>query len=99
MLFRSDAPGAGGILTGKLFEYLGAKKRIIGIGPANGDAATIIRSCGAGEMFNRTDKKQLKDWLLKEIKQDNSNLFVQEEVAKFSRKQLTQQLSSIIFNT
>ena len=39
-----------GILTGKLFEYLAAKKPILGVGPANGDAARIIKECHAGEM-------------------------------------------------
>jgi glycosyltransferase involved in cell wall biosynthesis len=99
LLVIPDAPGAEGILTGKLFEYLGAKKRIVGIGPSNGDAATIIRSCNAGEMFDRTDKKQLQEWLLNQINQDNRYLINQAEVSKYTRKELTQQLSSIIFNS
>ena len=99
LLVIPDAPGSEGILTGKLFEYLGAKKRIIGIGPSNGDAATIIRSCNAGEMFDRTDKKQLQEWLLNEINHDNRHLINQAEVSKYTRKELTQQLSSIIFNS
>lgn len=98
LLVIPDAPGAEGILTGKLFEYLGAGKRIIGIGPSNGDAATILKECNAGVMFDRSDKNGLLNFLSDEITTDNSNKINSNEVKRYTRRQLTNQLSTIISN-
>ena len=96
LLVIPDAPGAEGILTGKLFEYLGAGKRIIGIGPSNGDAATILKECNAGVMFDRSDKNGLLNFLSNELMNDNSSQINSNEVKKYRRRQLTNQLSTII---
>jgi glycosyltransferase involved in cell wall biosynthesis len=98
LLVIPDAPGAEGILTGKLFEYLGAGKRIIGIGPSNGDAATILKECSAGVMFDRNDKTGLLSYLSDEIMNDRSSQINSYEVKKYTRRQLTNQLSTIISN-
>ncbi|MFM7014823.1 MAG: glycosyltransferase [Bacteroidota bacterium] len=98
LLVIPDANGAEGILTGKLFEYLGAKKRIIGIGPANGDAATILKNCQSGEMFERSDRLKIQQWLKQEIQNDNRSMIKNDEVIKFTRASLTNQLSKIIHN-
>ena len=98
LLVIPDAPGAEGILTGKLFEYLGAGKRIIGIGPSNGDAATILKECSAGVMIDRSDKKGLLSFLSDEIMNDRSSYINSNEVKKYTRRQLTNQLSTIISN-
>ncbi|MFM2156050.1 MAG: hypothetical protein RL516_799 [Bacteroidota bacterium] len=98
LLVIPDAPGAEGILTGKLFEYLGAGKRIVGIGPSNGDAATILKECQAGRMFDRNDKTGLFDFLSDEINNDRSSQINSNEVKKYTRRQLTNQLSTIISN-
>jgi glycosyltransferase involved in cell wall biosynthesis len=98
LLVIPDAPGAEGILTGKLFEYLGAGKRIVGIGPSNGDAATILKECQAGRMFDRSDKTGLFNFLSDEILNDRSSQIYSNEVKKYTRRQLTNQLSTIISN-
>jgi glycosyltransferase involved in cell wall biosynthesis len=98
LLVIPDAPGAEGILTGKLFEYLGAGKRVIGIGPSNGDAATILKECNAGVMFDRSDKNGLLNFLSDELMNDNSSQINSVEVKKYTRRQLTNQLSTIISN-
>jgi glycosyltransferase involved in cell wall biosynthesis len=63
LLIIPDTVGAEGILTGKLFEYLGAHRNIIGIGPPTGDAAAIIHRCAAGRMFGRTEGAELLEWM------------------------------------
>lgn len=67
LLVIPDAEGAEGILTGKLFEYLGAGRLIIGIGPPGGDAAAIIGGCHAGRMFGREEGEALRDWLISKV--------------------------------
>ncbi|MBL7924695.1 MAG: group 1 glycosyl transferase, partial [Bacteroidia bacterium] len=63
LLIIPDSEGAEGILTGKLFEYLGARRLIIGLGPVEGDAAAILRRCEAGRMFERSSETGLFTWL------------------------------------
>ena len=46
----NNTPNAKSIQTGKLFEYLAAGRPILGTGPADGDAAQILKECQAGEM-------------------------------------------------
>ena len=98
LLVIPDAPGSEGILTGKLFEYLGAGKRIVGIGPSNGDAATILKECQAGRMCDRGDKTGLFNFLSDEILNDRSSQINSNEVKKYTRRQLANQLSTIISN-
>ena len=52
-----------GILTGKIFEYLGARKPILCIGPTNGDAAKIIQECKAGKTFDYSDEKGIYEFI------------------------------------
>ena len=66
----NNTPNANSILTGKLFEYLAARRPILGIGPVEGDAAEVIRECKAGEMVGFTDKLRLKALLTEWIKKD-----------------------------
>ena len=74
-----------GILTGKLFDYLGAGKPILCIGPTEGDAAQILREASAGQVFSYSDFKGLDrvlhSWLLKNQFSSDSN-----EIQRYSRK-------------
>ena len=51
LLMIPDLPNNKGILTGKLFEYLGSGRPVWGFGPTEGDANLILQSCHAGELF------------------------------------------------
>ncbi len=50
-----DVPRNLGILPGKLFEYLAARKPILCVGPAGCDADVILRACGAGQVLPYED--------------------------------------------
>lgn len=55
VLVIPEAPGAERIVPGKLFEYMAVGRPVLGIGPVASDAAMILRECGAGRMFERSD--------------------------------------------
>ena len=97
LLIIPDAPGAEGILTGKLFEYIGAGRPILGIGPVNGDAAKILRECGAGEMFDRRYSAEISRYI-----EDKMVLSLPYNTAKksseYSRKSLTSYVVELIKN-
>jgi glycosyltransferase involved in cell wall biosynthesis len=58
LLPLNNTVNAKGILTGKLFEYLASGRKILGIGPVDGDAARVLDETGAGRMvpFGNTEK-------------------------------------------
>jgi glycosyltransferase involved in cell wall biosynthesis len=95
------AEGNKGILTGKLFEYLAARKQIIATGPVDGDASVIISSCNAGKMLEANDEKGILthlQTLLNEWK-NNKNISIESEAyAKYSRKVLAGQFAELLNN-
>ncbi len=95
LLIIPDAPAAEGILTGKLFEYIGAGRPILGIGPRNGDAAKILRESGAGEMFEREDKAGLEAWM-ESILYGKITILNPIDVQKYSRRKLAKTVVDII---
>lgn len=48
-------PGAEGIITGKVFEYVGSGRYVIGVGPVGGEADRIIQEAEAGTLFDFSD--------------------------------------------
>jgi glycosyltransferase involved in cell wall biosynthesis len=64
LLVIPDIDNDKGILTGKLFEYLAARKPIICIGPPDGDAAAIINECDAGKTFSRKMENEISEYIL-----------------------------------
>jgi glycosyltransferase involved in cell wall biosynthesis len=55
LLIIPDIPDNKGILTGKLFEYVGSGVPVIALGPVNGDAAEILSGSGVGRVFEYRD--------------------------------------------
>ncbi len=48
-----------GMITGKAYEYLGSGRPVVGLGPADGDAARLLEETGAGRMHPRDDADAL----------------------------------------
>ncbi len=55
ILLINKCPDNKGILTSKLFEYIGSKTFILGIGPTDGEAAEILHQYKAGKMVDYDD--------------------------------------------
>lgn len=49
-----------GVITGKLYEYVGTGRPVVGVGPPDGDAAALLRATGAGRLWGRGDVPALE---------------------------------------
>jgi hypothetical protein len=100
LLVINNTANAKGILTNKFFEYLSSGRSILAIGPVDGDAATILKEAGAGEIFQYDDVPGIKLQLLRLFDQylKNQVTIQSGQIEKFSRKNLTRELTSILNN-
>ena len=98
LLVLNNTINAKGILTGKFFEYLAAKRPILCIGPVDGDVANIINETNAGTVIDFEDYEGIKNELLKLYNQYlKSNLNSEiKNIEKYSRRNLTKELSGLL---
>ena len=87
-----------GILTGKVFEYLIAKRPILAIGPEEGDLATILAETNAGVVINFDAEEKLKRQINKLYQQfKGGELIVNAtNIQNYHRKELTKNLAVLL---
>ncbi|MCK5782053.1 MAG: glycosyltransferase family 4 protein [Flavobacteriales bacterium] len=98
LLVLNDTPNAKGIVTGKFFEYLNAKRPVLAVGPEDGDLAEILKETSSGIIVDYNKKEEMKA-LIKRYYSDykNEDLFVNSNnIAKYSRKNITAKLAGIL---
>ncbi len=85
-----------GIIPGKLFEYLAARRPVLAIGPAGWEAGELVRDTGAGIVFTYENEKELKEaiWGWFEAYQNKTLVMPITGIEKFSRKELTKKLAA-----
>jgi len=95
----NKTPNMDGVVPGKLYEYLAAKRPVLVIGPPQGDTAEIVKASGAGKIFDYSEtselKLQLKEWM--EAYFSNTLEVQPEEINRYSRKFLAGKFSKVIF--
>ncbi len=99
LLFIDDTPANKGIVTGKLFEYLGARRPVLAFAPPDGDAAKLIRQVRAGWVVRPGDVRAATR-VLEEVytrwKKEELHPLSAEEVHPFERRELTRQLAHVL---
>ena len=98
MLLINNTPNMAGIIPGKIFEYLAARRPVLCIAPAEGDSAHIIRESGAGYVIDFNDSALLKKAILEMYaKYRNGDLSVPEgAINQFSRRALTRSIAELL---
>lgn len=98
LLLINNTPNAKGILTGKVFEYLGSGRPILSIGPENGDAAAILNETGAGKTADYTNEDNMR-----QIIEAYFSKFLEHRLdsnkagsLKFSRRTLTGDIARVL---
>ena len=98
LLPLNDVPTIDGVVPGKLYEYLGAKRPIICIGKTTGDSAKIILKSKAGIVVDFNDFEGLKKNLNEYYKlYKKQNLHINSEgFEKYSRKELAGDFANLL---
>ena len=98
MLLINQSGNAKGILTGKFYEYLAAKRPILAIGPTDGDAAAVLTDTGAGVMVDFSDDVATRNAISEYYNRYKSgNLSIEAtSVERFSRRSLTGELANLL---
>ena len=100
LLALNNTPNTLGVISGKLFEYIAAKRPILAIGKENGDAAQIIKETGAGTICDFEDKKKMKTEIstMYDLFRQNNLSVTSTNSLNYSRKFLTGKLADILNN-
>lgn len=98
LLLINNTPNAKGILTGKIFEYLGSGRPILNIGPENGEASTVVKECEAGKTAGYDNDAGmlsiLTDFYIRYTEQRLESS--KGNRLKYSRKELTGNIAEIL---
>ncbi|HSP11657.1 MAG TPA: glycosyltransferase family 4 protein [Salegentibacter sp.] len=98
LLLEIDSEETRGIIPGKIFEYLYAKRPILAIGPEEWDVQKILKETGAGECYNYSDKEAVKieiKRLFSDFKQGNLKS-TSHNIEQYSRRELTGKLANLL---
>ena len=98
LLPLNDTPNVLGIVPGKLFEYLAAKRPIFAIGNELGDSAKIINDSNAGKMVGFKDEVNTKKHILELYHQFKQNTLQinSSSIEKYSRKSCAESFTNLL---
>lgn len=100
LLFTLHGDKAGpGIITGKLYEYLGSRRPILGIVQHSYEAAQIIKETCAGITVEATDGEGIYQCLLASysaFKADNISDLTESDLSQFEHRYSARQLADLL---
>jgi glycosyltransferase involved in cell wall biosynthesis len=93
----NDFPNNHVYAPGKIYEYLPSGNPILGIGPANGDAAALLADTGAGIMLGYSDKAGMKQFMLDQYAKWKAGTLSKGPVSypSYERKNLAHALADV----
>lgn len=80
-----------GIIPGKIFEYMGSGRPVLGIGPTDCDAAQLIQQTGSGAFFGYQDTEGIQRFL-----ESPARTEAKVSVTQYSRPAQAEALEAIV---
>ena len=98
LLVEINSEETRGIIPGKLFEYMAAKRPVLALGPEKWDVEKILQETGSGDYFNYRDRENLKFRIrvYYELYKKDALGSDSKNIEKYSRKNLTQKLAELL---
>ena len=95
LLVEIDSEETIGIIPGKLFEYMAAKRPILAIGPRGWDASEIVEDTLTGAAFDYSSRNELKEIILAYYAAYKKGVLhvSPKDIEQYSRKALTKKLA------
>jgi len=90
---------AAGYMPGKLFEYIATGLPILGVGPVNGDAASLLKESGTGKMLSSSDTRGIQNFISEVFDLWKNDLPLRKNRSapeKYSRKSITEKLITLL---
>lgn len=86
------------VLPGKIFEYLAARRPVLGIGQPDGAAATVLRDTRSGEMLDWDDREAVRKFIDTqwELHLSGEDRQIDSDIEKYTRRALTAQLVELL---
>ena len=83
------------VLPGKIFEYLAARRPVLGIGQPDGIAAKVLEDSGAGVMRDWDDVDGIRE-TVQAVFEGRLSCDGNADLEKYTRRSLTRQLSALL---
>lgn len=86
-------------LPGKLFEYLGSQRPVLGIGQTDGAMARILADTGAGETFEWDDEAGIRTYVLKRWERflaGDDDSVPDNNIEQYSRKATARKMAALL---
>ena len=98
LLLEIDKVETRGIIPGKLFEYMAARRPVLAIGPKNWEAGEMVTQNGIGCYFQSEENDGIIDQLLEWFRFYEMGTLTVDHIAleKYTRRELTKQLAEEI---
>lgn len=97
LLVLANATNAEGNVPGKLFEYLAAQRPVLAIGKVEGDSSSIIRDANAGTTCEPENITAIEEAIMLFYNNfKNGSRLENNDVNKYSRKNLTEKLAYLL---
>ena len=86
------------VLPGKIFEYLAARRPVLGIGQEDGAAACVLADTGAGIMCDWDQEEKMDSFISKEWDRfrGGDKTQIKSDIGKYSREYLTGKLVGLL---
>ena len=94
---RAYGDSAEGIVSGKAFEYISARRPILAIGPTEGDLADLLNQTQSGNIFDHDDREGILGFLNDHLEFRGKPWKINDEaLAEYERPRLASKLARLL---